>query len=82
MTKELKLTDALLGASAEIPTLDGPKIVKIPPGVKKLRLKGLGLPSIDRGSQGNLYVEITVDTPKRVTDRQRKLLEELRNEGL
>ncbi len=82
VTKELKLTDALLGASAEIPTLDGPKIVKIPPGVKKLRLKGLGLPSIDRGSQGNLYVEITVDTPKRVTDRQRKLLEELRNEGL
>ncbi len=81
VTREVKLTDALLGTVVEVPSIDGPKRVTIPPGVKshsKVRLKGLGVP--DQG--GDEYVEVIIDIPKKLTDRQKTLLEELRKEGL
>jgi curved DNA-binding protein len=81
VTREVKLTDALLGTVVEVPSIEGPKRVTIPPGVKshsKVRLKGLGVP--DQG--GDEYVEVIIDIPKKLTDRQRTLLEELRKEGL
>ena len=81
VTSEVKLTDALLGTVVEVPSIDGPKRVTIPPGVKshsKVRLKGLGVP--DQG--GDEYVEVIIDIPKKLTDRQKALLEELRKEGL
>jgi curved DNA-binding protein len=85
VAKEIKVTDALLGATVEVPSINGPKQVKIPPGVRthsKVRLRGLGVPHMDKGGRGDLYVEIVVDIPKRVTDKQRTLLEELRKEGM
>jgi curved DNA-binding protein len=82
ITKEVKVTDATLGTSVEVPTLEGPKRVKLPPGVKKLRLRGLGVPAMDKDGNGDLYVEVSVDIPKRLTDQQKHLLEELRKEGL
>lgn len=78
----IKFTDALLGASLEVPTLEGPKRVKLPPGVKKLRLRGLGVPSADKGTAGDLYVEISFDLPKKLTEKQREILETLKKEGL
>jgi len=81
VTREVKLTDALLGTVVEVPSIDGPKRVTIPPGIKshsKVRLKGLGVP--DQG--GDEYVEVIIDIPKKLTDRQKGLLEELRKEGL
>jgi curved DNA-binding protein len=81
VTREVRVTDALLGTVAEVPSIDGPKRVTIPPGVKshsKVRLKGLGVP----GQGGDEYVEVIVDIPKKLTDRQKALLEELRKEGL
>ena len=85
VTKEVKLTDACLGGNVEVPTIDGPKQVKIPPGVKaptKIRMKGLGVPESGKAGPGDQYLEVTVDVPKRLTDRQKQLLEELRKEGL
>jgi curved DNA-binding protein len=85
VTKEIRLTDALLGTTAEVPSIDGPKRVTIPPGVKshsKVRLKGLGVPDMGKGPGGDQYVEIVIDIPKRLTEKQKGLLEELKKEGL
>jgi curved DNA-binding protein len=83
--KEVKMTDAFLGGSIEVPTIDGPKQVKIPAGVRsssKVRLKGLGVPQMGKQVGGDEYVEIVIDVPRKLTDRQRALLEELRKENL
>ncbi len=79
--KEVKVTDALLGTVVEVPSIAGPKRVTIPPGVRshsKVRLKGLGVP----GENGDEYVEVIIDVPKKLTEKQKALLEELRKEGL
>ena len=84
VTKEVKMTDALLGGTVEVPTIDGPKQIKIPAGMRthaKVRLKGLGVPDMKQG-RGDEYVEVTIDVPRKLTDRQRSLLEEARREGL
>jgi len=85
VTKEIKLTEALLGAEVEVPSADGPKRVKIPAGMKshgKVRLKGLGVPGLGKTAPGDLYVEVVPEIPKRLTDKQKTLIEELRREGL
>ncbi len=82
---EVKMTDAFLGGTVEVPTIEGPKQIKIPGGVRstsKVRLKGLGVPQIGKQASGDEYVEIAIEPPKRLTDKQRVLLEELRKEGL
>lgn len=74
---------ACLGTSVDVPTLEGAKRVKVPPGLQsggKIRLKGYGVPA--RGGKGDLYAIIEVAVPGAITDRQKKLLEELREEGL
>lgn len=84
VTAEVKLTDACLGGTVEVPTIDGPKRVKIPAGMRrnsKVRLKGLGVPDMKQG-RGDEYVEVVVDVPKKLTDKQKFLLEQLRMEGL
>lgn len=83
--QEVRVTDAFLGGSIEVPTIDGPKQIKIPAGVRansKVRLKGLGVPQIGRQAAGDEYVEIAIDVPRKLTDRQKALLEELRKENL
>jgi curved DNA-binding protein len=83
--KEIKLTDALLGAEVEVPSADGAKRVKIPAGMKshgKVRLKGLGVPGLGKGVAGDLYVEVVPEIPKKLTEKQKTLIEELRREGL
>lgn len=81
ITKEISLTDALLGTTVEVSTIDGPKAVKIPAGARKIRLRGLGV-SDSKGDRGDQYVEADVELPKKLTDRQKTLIEELRREGL
>ena len=83
--KEIKLTDALLGAEIEVPSLYGSKKVRIPQGVRshsKVRLKGLGVHDSEKGLTGDQYVEVIVDIPRTLTANQRRLIEELRREGL
>jgi curved DNA-binding protein len=84
VTKEVKMTDAFLGGSVEVPTIDGPKQVKIPAGMRsqsKVRLKGLGVPDMKQG-RGDEYVEVTIDVPRKLTDKQKSVLEEAKREGL
>ncbi|OQX22860.1 MAG: integrase [Desulfobacteraceae bacterium IS3] len=84
--KEIKLTEALLGAGISVPTLEGKELnLKIPPGTKhktKMRLAGHGLPHIQGSDRGDLYVYINVSMPSDLSKKQRKLIEELAETGL
>jgi curved DNA-binding protein len=85
VTKEVKMTDAFLGATLEVPTIEGPKQIKIPAGMRpqsKVRLKGLGVPQMGKQGGGDEYVEVNVSVPRKLSDRQKALLEDLRREGL
>jgi curved DNA-binding protein len=83
--KEIAFSEAVLGTTIEVPTLDGTKKVKIPPGTQchtKMRLKGLGLPRFRGTGQGDEFVKVIVKVPKRIGEKTRKLVEELAKEGI
>src|SRR3954470_1684791 len=74
--------EAALGAEVEVPTLEGRVTMKIPPGSKggqKLRLAGKGLPKPGSGAAGDLYAALDIVVPGTLTDREKKLYEELRD---
>jgi molecular chaperone DnaJ len=83
-TLEVKLSDALLGATHKVDTLDGEVSVKIPQGVtfgERLRIKGKGIPT--RGSsRGDLYFEINIHMPGKLSKSAQKAIEVLRAEGV
>ncbi len=75
----ISFPQAALGAELDVPTLDGKVKLKIPPGTqsgKVLRLKGKGIPDLHGYGRGDEMVKIVVETPKRLSPRQRELLEE------
>jgi curved DNA-binding protein len=83
--KQINFSEAVLGTTVEVPTLDGNKRVKIPPGTQshtKMRLKGLGIPRFQKEGRGDEYVKVIVRVPQRVTEKSRKLIEELAREGI
>ncbi len=83
--KEIKISEALLGTTIEVPTLDGSKLIKVPPGTQsqsRIRLKGFGLPRLQGGGKGDEYVRILIKYPKSLSEKQKKLAEELKKEGL
>ncbi|MSR70869.1 molecular chaperone DnaJ [Candidatus Kaiserbacteria bacterium] len=80
----VKLSDALLGASYKIETLDGPETISIPPGVthgEMLQVKGKG-GSAPRGKRGDLYVKIKIILPQKLSRSARALIEKLKEEGI
>ena len=73
--------EAALGAEIDVPTLEGRVTMKVPPGSRagqKLRLAGKGLPR-PGGGAGDLYSLLTIAVPATLTDREKKLYEELRD---
>lgn len=83
-TLPIKLTDALLGATYSVETLDGPIDVKIPAGIghgELIRLKDKGVPTSER-SRGDFMVKVSVETPKKLSRKARQLVEELKGEGI
>ncbi len=81
----LPYTQLCLGTSAEIPTLQGEKRIKVPAGMQpggKIRLRGFGVPASAGRPAGDLYATINVEIPHQLDDQQRKLLEELAKNGL
>jgi curved DNA-binding protein len=71
--------EAVLGAAVEVPTLDGPKEVRVPPASdtgRKLRLRGQGMPG-PRGAHGDLYAVVEIHVSKRPTGEERELFERL-----
>jgi DnaJ-class molecular chaperone len=83
-TLPIKLTDALLGATYQVATLDGTTDVTIPAGINhgdKLRIKEKGVPDGD-SSRGDFMVKVSIQMPKKLSKQARKLLEELQKDGL
>ncbi len=81
---EIKWSDALLGASYPLPTLDGTLDLKIPAGIssgEQLRVKGKGVPHHDK-KRGDLLVKIIVPTPDKLSAKAKTLIDELKKEGL
>jgi curved DNA-binding protein len=83
--REVPFSQACLGGSIEVPTLQGPRKIKLPPGSgtqTNIRLKGYGMPRLKQGGHGDLYVRVRVAIPKKLTAAQKKILESLAEEGL
>ncbi len=71
--------DAALGTELQVPTLEGRVRVKIPPGTQggqRFRLRERGLPN-SGGGRGDLYVETDIRIPKKITEREREIWQEL-----
>ena len=81
----ISMTTAALGGEIEAPTVDGGKCkVKVPQGVqsgKQLRLKGKGMPPIRGGGFGDLYIDLTVETPVNLSSEQKELLRKFDSSG-
>ena len=78
----ISFVDAALGASIEVPTIEGKVKIKVDPGTqpgKILRLRGKGIKDINGYGRGDQLIHLSVWTPKNVTGEERELLEKLRN---
>ena len=70
---------AVLGGELLVPTLEGNARLKLPPGTQggqRFRLRERGLPS-SSGTRGNLYVDVQINVPKKLTEREREIWGEL-----
>jgi molecular chaperone DnaJ len=79
----VKLSDALLGATYKVETLDDTVSIKIPAGIKHgemLRIKGKGVPH-GRG-RGDFMVRVSIDIPHKLSREAKRLVEKLREEGI
>jgi molecular chaperone DnaJ len=80
-TVSLTVTEAALGSKIQVPTIDGPAIVRIPPGSQSgqlLRMRGKGAPSLmDPEVRGDQYVELRVLVPRIADERSKEILREL-----
>jgi molecular chaperone DnaJ len=76
----ISFTQAALGATLAIPTLDGEAMLTIPEGTQSgtsFRLRKKGVPILNGSGRGDLYVEVKVMTPEKLSKQQRELLEQL-----
>jgi len=84
--REVKLSEAILGATITVPTLEGNELnMKIPPGTRhktKMRIPGRGLPHMRGSKKGDLFVEVYVNIPKNLTSEQKTLIDKLAAAGL
>ncbi len=79
-TIPISMTTAALGGTLDVATLDGTKSrVTVPEGTqagKQFRLKAKGMPVLRSPQTGDLYIQIQIETPQKLTKRQRELLQE------
>ncbi len=76
----ITFTQAALGATLQVPTLNGPEDLQIPSGTQSdevFRLRGRGMPSVRGSKYGDLLIQTYIETPKKLTGRQEELLREL-----
>ncbi len=78
-TVPVSFTQAALGATIEVPSLDSTREFKIPPGTQHgstFRIKGEGLPDLRSRRKGDQLVRITIEIPRRLTSEQKELLKD------
>jgi molecular chaperone DnaJ len=79
MVVPVAMHEAALGAKIELPSIDGPVLVRIPPGTQagqRLRVSGKGVPG-PSGQRGDLYIEVRLTLPPLVDERSKELMREL-----
>jgi molecular chaperone DnaJ len=85
MRVPLRMTLAALGGDIDVPVIDGTKAkVKIPPGTQtadQFRLRGKGFSVLRSATRGDMFIQVSVETPQNLTRRQRELLEEFEAEA-
>jgi len=77
----LNFADAALGTSIEVPTIDGRVKIKVPAGTqsgKMFRLQGKGLPAVQGYGKGDQLIHVNIWTPKKLSAREKELLEEMK----
>jgi len=76
----VSMSTAALGGSIEVPTIDGGRgRVQIPAGSqsgRQMRLRSKGMPALRGGGPGDMFIELAVETPVKLTSRQKELLRE------
>lgn len=86
LEKYISFSGAALGTSIEVTTLDGTvKRIKIQPGTQnstKIRMKGYGVPGLKGSVKGDLYIKVNVEIPKKLSEKQIKLIKQLADDGL
>jgi DnaJ-class molecular chaperone len=81
---QVPVEDAVLGGEVHVQTIAGKRIaMKVPPltqSGRQIKLKGLGMPSLDHGKKGHgdLYAKVRIVIPDQISDRERQLFEQLR----
>ena len=76
----ISFTQAALGATIKVPTLEGEETLSVPPGTqsgKVFRLRGKGIPGVNGRGRGDEFVSVNVVTPRKLNRNQRRLLEQL-----
>ncbi len=76
----LSVVQAALGTEITVPTLEGEHELKVPAGTQTgttFKIRGQGVPELNGRGRGDLYVQVKVQTPTKLSKRQRELLEEL-----
>lgn len=81
----VSMTTATLGGDIEVPTIDGKKArVPLPEGTqtgKQFRLKGKGMPVLRSNQHGDMYIQVSVETPVNLTKRQKELIRAFEDEA-
>ena len=79
----ISFTESALGATVEVPTLGGKADLKVPAGTQTgtiFRLKAKGIKNVNASSHGDEYIKVIIETPKKVSKKQRELLAKLEKE--
>ncbi len=81
----ISMVTAALGGGFDVPTIDGAKTrVKVPEGThsgRRFRLAGKGMPVLRTRESGDMYVQVLVETPQKLTKRQKELLQEFEQQS-
>lgn len=76
----ITVAEAALGTKVEVPTIDGPTTIRIPPATQsgqKLRIRGKGTPSLRANQRGDQFVEVEIKVPRIADERSKEILREL-----
>ena len=80
MKRQDDLDDCPEDAIIIVPTLDGNVSMKVPSGTqanKTFRIKGKGMPDLHTGRKGDLFVQVNIEVPTKLTGKQKELIKEL-----
>ncbi len=85
MPLQVQFSQACIGGSLDVATLDGTKRIKTPAGIQpgtRIRLKGLGFPMAGKSARGDFYVLLQITVPESLSAEQKRIIEDLAKSGL